>query len=379
MRALNWRWPSVDDMLAPRANNLTALRLAAAVCVVVSHCALLKIGVQEAEPLAGVMIFTLGEHALHAFFYISGLTIAASLVRADSYFEFAVARALRIWPALMVVTIVLAVVAGPLLGRLAPAEYFADPGWKTYIASGLLLSSSGLSLPGLFVDNPHLPIADGSPWTLKYEVICCAAITLGALAISGRAALRSSTWVMAATLASAFYMVVLPPGARETHLDHVMRMWFAFGLGVITWQFAAKLRPSLLILAGIGIDLYLSLGTALERPLSIVFVGALVLVLAAMPAGAMRVWTNRTDLSYGLYITAWPVTQALVERWPDMPLWAVTLATLAIATALAYLSWTLVEKPAMAMKPFVVRLARLLHLAPRHVALPRPMQHSFST
>ena len=356
MSSFGWRWPNVEQILAPRSNNLTALRLAAAVCVVVSHCFLLKIGVQEAEPLSGSMVYSLGDHALHAFFYISGLTIAASLARAGSMTEFAVARGLRIWPALMVVTAVLALVVGPTMGRLPAAAYFADPGWKEYLANGLFLSAAGLDLPGMFVDAPHLPVVDGSPWTLKYEVICYGLLALGALAAGGRSKLKSAVWAPAATLTAAITMVLLPPGNVETHLDHIARLWFAFGLGVMTWQFADRLRPSLLLLAGIGFDLWLSLGTPLERPFSIIFVAALVLTLAAIPTGALRRFTNRTDLSYGVYITAWPITQTLVERFPAMPLWAIVIATLCFATGVATLSWSLVEKPAMALRPFTTRL-----------------------
>ena len=357
-------------MLAPRANNLSALRLVAALCVVVSHAALLKIGVQEAEPLASVSIYTLGEHALHAFFYISGLTIAASLARADSMLEFAIARVLRIWPALMAVTLVLALVAGPLLSRLSVEAYFADPAWKTYLAKAPFLSAAGLNLPGLFVDNPHLPVADGSPWTLKYEVICYILLILGALLV-GRRSLQSATWVPASTLVAAFYLVMVQPGLEGTHLDHIARLWMAFGLGAMTWQFADRLRPSLLIVVGLAIDLWLSLGTPLERPLSIIFVAALVLMLAALPLGSLRQICNRNDLSYGVYITAWPVTQALVERWPDLPLLVVTAATILIALAFGLLSWKLVEKPSMTLRPSILNACqwagRFFHRTPQPI------------
>jgi hypothetical protein len=58
-----------------------------------------------------------------------------------------------------------------------------------------------------------------------------------------------------------------------------------------------------------------------------------------------------TDYSYGIYIYAFPVQQAVVSVWPNMPLaqylgW-VTVGTLALAAA----SWHCVEKPALAFKP----------------------------
>ncbi len=346
--------PTIADMMAPEKNNLNALRLAAAFCVVVSHCALLKLGHEEDEPLAGLMTYTLGEHALHAFFYISGLTVAASLERAQSLTDFATARVLRIWPALIAASAILALVAGPLLGALPVADYFRDASWSAYLLGAPSLTTPGKSLAGLFVDNPHLPIANGAPWTLKYEVICYAVLALG-MFVWGRRRMRSALWVPALTLLAGLWMMKLPVDARETYLDHVARLWFAFGLGVMTWQAAERIRPSALIMLGLGFDLWLALGTMFERPLAVLFVASLVLAFAAIPAHGVRRFTNRVDLSYGVYIIAWPVTQVLVEQAPRLPLWGVTIATILLSSLLAWASWTFVEKPAMRLRPRIAR------------------------
>lgn len=279
MKLLRTGWPRIADMLSPLENNLTALRLVAALCVVVSHAALLKTGYEEAEPLAGVMTYTLGEHALHAFFYISGLTIAASLARSTSVVDFATARILRIWPALMIVSGILALAVGPLLGQLPIADYFRATSWSAYLASAPLLATSGKGLAGLFVDSPLLPIANGAPWTLKYEVICYIVLAFG-MVLGGKARMRTALWVPVLTLAAGLWMMKLPPEARETYIDHIARLWFAFGLGVITWQAADKLRPSVLIMAGLGFDLWLALGGPFERPLSVMFVASIVWLFA---------------------------------------------------------------------------------------------------
>jgi peptidoglycan/LPS O-acetylase OafA/YrhL len=58
------------------------------------------------------------------------------------------------------------------------------------------------------------------------------------------------------------------------------------------------------------------------------------------------------DLSYGLYIYGWPVEQAVIwlhgghATW-----WQVFLTALPIAAALAFLSWHLVERPMLRLKP----------------------------
>jgi peptidoglycan/LPS O-acetylase OafA/YrhL len=58
------------------------------------------------------------------------------------------------------------------------------------------------------------------------------------------------------------------------------------------------------------------------------------------------------DLSYGLYIYGWPVQQGLLYASGGRLLWwQLFPLALAIAAALAFLSWHLVEQPALRLKP----------------------------
>jgi peptidoglycan/LPS O-acetylase OafA/YrhL len=79
------------------------------------------------------------------------------------------------------------------------------------------------------------------------------------------------------------------------------------------------------------------------------------------------------DLSYGLYIYGWPVQQGLLYASGGRLLWwQLFPLALAIAAALAFLSWYLVEQPALRLKPRGQGLAagggyaaRVLPVAPR--------------
>ena len=65
------------------------------------------------------------------------------------------------------------------------------------------------------------------------------------------------------------------------------------------------------------------------------------------------------DLSYGLYLWSFPVQQTLVQTQPGIGVTALLGETLLIALPLAWLSWRLVERPALALKPWAHRqLAR---------------------
>ena len=58
------------------------------------------------------------------------------------------------------------------------------------------------------------------------------------------------------------------------------------------------------------------------------------------------------DLSYGIYIYGWPVEQGVIWLFGGRAAWwQVFLLALPAAAALAFLSWHLVERPALRLKP----------------------------
>lgn len=63
-------------------------------------------------------------------------------------------------------------------------------------------------------------------------------------------------------------------------------------------------------------------------------------------------FTNKTDLSYGIYLYAWPI-QSTIAFFTDRsinPL-ALSLVTLALAAAAASVSWTFIERPIAKLRP----------------------------
>ncbi len=81
---------------------------------------------------------------------------------------------------------------------------------------------------------------------------------------------------------------------------------------------------------------------------------AAMLVHAAMKLPHAAKWSNRLgDLSYGVYIFAFPVQQ-LGVHWARQQNWSFAASLFFSATAtllLAYASWHLVEKRALRFKP----------------------------
>ena len=69
-------------------------------------------------------------------------------------------------------------------------------------------------------------------------------------------------------------------------------------------------------------------------------------------------WTEKTDLSYGTYLYAWPVQQVVAMHPSLRDPWMNFLIAAPATLVLAYLSWTLVEKRFLAMKGLTQYLSR---------------------
>jgi peptidoglycan/LPS O-acetylase OafA/YrhL len=82
-----------------------------------------------------------------------------------------------------------------------------------------------------------------------------------------------------------------------------------------------------------------------------VAIGFAVLVLAFRTPRALRRIVAPGDVSYGIYVYAFPVQQSVAHMWGS-GLGPLTMLAIAfpITYALAFASWRLIERPALALK-----------------------------
>lgn len=118
------------------------------------------------EPMVSTWT-TFGGLGVAMFFSISGYLIAISWMRDPHLGRFAVRRLLRILPGLVVVVAFCALVLGPWMSTVPPAEYYWHPGVWAYFRN--ILFSPVYSLPGVFGANPYPHAVNGSLWTLPLE------------------------------------------------------------------------------------------------------------------------------------------------------------------------------------------------------------------
>lgn len=332
-------------MTSVQTNSFDLLRLCAAALVLYSHQHAL-LGLAEPELLGWT---TFGGVGVSIFFFLSGLLVWSSWARDPDLKRFFIRRSLRIFPALWFVVLVTVLVLGPIFSKLAAADYFASfEAWR-YLSTALLVVWRGL--PGVFSDNPFPLAVNGSLWTLPVEFLCYVSVAVvGSIGLVRRNGLIALS-LGAAVLAAAFGPLLL--GNRFVpHLEMVAFFWWGVVYGFFRERSASE-RQVWFIGLGVALMAFLVLGLhGVERTGMLVIAAALVVVAQRVSWGAW-VTDQLGDLSYGMYIFAFPVQQIVAELGRQRG-WTFAMhlsLSFVVTSVLAYLSWHLLEKRALLFKP----------------------------
>ena len=343
------RAPLLSDVLDPKHNAFSVLRLIMALAVLVSHAVFLATGSFLAEPLVTTTGYSLGQYGVQGFFILSGILVTQSLVTRGDLWDYGRARALRIFPALIVCVAVSVLIVGPALSMLDARAYFASSGVALYVAKTLSLSTGSAHLPGLFMTNPAVGVVNQSLWTLKYEVACY-------LLLGGFAALvwRATQRRLAVTIAVAAWialMVAARPGLTQggNFFETLSYFTLFFGTGAVAFMLRHKIRLCWPPVVGFGLLFAACIGSDWAEISSALFLGYGLLWVATLSFGSLRAYANHNDYSYGTYIYSYPVTQAVLVMWPNVNLLALIATVSGVTLMLAFLSWEFVERPALSL------------------------------
>jgi peptidoglycan/LPS O-acetylase OafA/YrhL len=340
-----------------RRNNFDALRLMAATAVIFSHAFLLSQGSEDNEPLKWLTGQTiLGVVGVFVFFVISGFLVTQSYETTGSAGRFAAKRALRIYPGYLVCILLATFALGPLVTALAPGDYLANAGTYDFLGWNLVMNVEHNSLPGVrFTGFEIGTIVDGPLWSLPCEMVMYAMV----LALGSARLLR--LWLLVPLLALGLARIVFDDAGREAFGGDTWLVRFAWDTSWLLAFFVAgmilyKLRRTRLFDGRIALAALTGLIASVPLGRFILLfplVGAyLVIYLALEPRLRVLPAARFGDLSYGLYIYGWPVEQTLLYlSGGALAWWQLFPLALAITAAIAFLSWHLVEKPALRWKP----------------------------
>lgn len=291
----------------PHHNGITGARLVLASLVIVSHSvALAGLGREPLEAETGV---SLGFVAVIAFFALSGFLLARSRERTDVA-PFVRNRLLRIVPGYW-----LALVFGAVVALVFGASL---RGATEYVTSNVSLLITGVRGTEAFGGSP----LNGSLWSLRVEMVAYMALVL----IPRR-------WLRPVALGE--FVLLVPLALDRDIADTALLLAFAFGVCAWLWRGRIPMIPLLAIPAFL-------VGNAFFWPLAVIACGYAGLAMAGLP------WRIERDLSYGVYVLAYPVQLAMATA--GLPLPIMVAASFAVILPLAFLSWTFIESPALSLR-----------------------------
>ena len=330
---------ALSEVFDPRQNALNAWRLILASGVILQHSWPLT-GRELATPFTGLLT----QVWVDAFFVVSGFLITGSWMNNPRLREYAAARLLRIFPGLWVCLLIVAFVAAPIGAALSGGSlrlssqiaYVLNNGLLNIFYTGIDGTPQGVPWPGVW---------DGPIWTLIFELLCYIAVAV--LGVVGLLRRRWTIPIVFAVSVAGSAVVGYPVMQVETVPQMVLRFAVVFSAGALIYQFRDRI-PARWWVVLVCVGLVIALGLL---PNYRVF-AALPLAYAVIVSGAlMKRPQLRNDLSYGMYIYAWPVQQLLAAAglvWLDPRLFFL-VATLC-TVPLAAFSWFVVERQAMKLK-----------------------------
>ena len=209
---------------------------------------------------------------------------------------------------------------------------------------------------------------DGPLWTLSWEVLCY--IAIAGLGVAG--VLRRRWFIPAALTLAVLWSALLPPWSvfadvieAQHRIDDpataallvqaiAARFVVMFLTGALLYQFR-NVIPARWSLVALSVVIVLAASLLPNYRL----VAAIPLAYAIIVSGALihnKRLRLRTDLSYGVYIYAWPVQQLLVICGLGiLNPFVFAIVSAAVTLPLAAMSWFMVEKPAMSLKSRLMR------------------------
>lgn len=328
----------MDNGDPSRRNNFDFLRIVAAFLVLISHQFALN-----GLPEPSVLRMSLGTFAVLIFFSVSGFLVSQSWRQDPNAVRFLIKRFLRIWPGLAVVTLVAAFVLGPLVSTLDAQAYFAHADLRDFLRN-LKVTTIRYVLPGVFENNIHPRAVNGSLWTIPLEVRCYFALLL-----AGILGLMARRW-MVALAAVAFGLYYFGFAFDPKNYQFHFAFYFFAGVCLDLYRRVWEARPIWLLAATGALSLafhFLGAGHV-----ALVFlIPVLVIFIGTRSTPVINRFGRFGDVSYGVYIYAFPVQQTVLwMSGKDFP-FATGLVIAAVVTlACAFLSWHLVEHPALRLK-----------------------------
>jgi peptidoglycan/LPS O-acetylase OafA/YrhL len=298
---------------------------------------------------------TLGGVSVSIFFVISGYLVTNSITTSTGALDFLKKRALRIYPALLFVTLISVFILGPVVTSLPILEFFSEKTTWNYLKNAIGYNIK-YELPGVFANN-HMFAVNVSLWSLNLEIKAY----LGLLFLWLLPFEIKKKLIITCIFLSAAYFV------RPVSEYGLNNRWFGlsffaakyflmFAIGGLLSTYKDKLDGQVLKMLG-------SASLLLIAFLSFIDVQPMTSLLYHWFFAVACIWISKNwlflpvisskvgDLSYGVYLFSFPVQQTLIQYgFQDKPIPMFIFVSTVVTIVFALISWHFVEKPFLKSK-----------------------------
>lgn len=345
-----------------RKNNFDFLRLLLASFVIITHAYPLS-GLPECDwlcQLSGGQAL-LSKVGVEGFFILSGYLIYQSLVRSASLVDYFWKRSLRIFPALLLVLTLTVVLAAFVYEGAVP--YWQNRSVWTYIPNNMLLYRTQYGIDGVFEHNPFTIAINGSLWTIRYEFTMYILLAFLLPLRRHKNYMRLGLLLLLGVCVAGHFVASGWIASSSVLNQSIYDLGLFFVAGALLAAFhIEQLAYKQFVLLGSAVLLAVSVYSGFYKQVHYIVLPVLVILFGHGATPVIREVGNWLgDLSYGVYIYAFPAQQAIVYFFKPSYLWVI-VDGLIISYALAFLSWHLLEKR-------VLKLKRFRPVWPRHFRL----------
>lgn len=334
-------------------NNFDFLRLIFAIFVIITHSYPLT-GFPEVDFLTDLTSYQLSfSHiGVKGFFVISGYLIFKSLLRSNSLFEFYKKRSLRLFPALFVV-LLLTLLYVPFIYDSNYGALLQNASFWTYLPNNFFLLNLQHSISGVFETAPKLSAINGSLWTIPYEFGMYVLVSLLFFTRSKEKLTAGIVWLVFVLLG---YLSFSPENSFHDfnyilHGKSIVDFGSFFFAGAVFATLKIKInRTTNMVAAGLFVLSIVAIVFHQYKYIQLITFPFCVLVFGLNSSPYINAIGEKIgDLSYGIYLYAFPVQQSLYHFFKLDPV-GLMLPSVVLASGFAFLSWHLIEKRALSLK-----------------------------
>lgn len=334
-------------------NAFDLLRVILALLVLISHGYLLTGRGNEPLDVFSKRQTNLSEIGVMGFFSLSGYLITSSFDRSSNILRYLKNRFLRIFPGYWVCLIITAFIIAPSIfyinnKTLTGFSFKGADSSLSFIYSNSLLSIKQWSIGNVLQSSVYQDSINGSLWSLFPEALCyLLTIVLGVFGLLNK---NKPVFLLLLVFVYIIYVVNINPttqfGPTFLILSNARKLYTCYLCGMCLYifrdQFVIDVKGLLFILLS-SITLLKFGGFLIIAPMALA-----ILIIKGFSTFQTSI---KYDISYGLYIYAFPVEQLMYKAVPQsfsFPLYI--MLCILLTGIMGFLSFIAIERPFLRLK-----------------------------